>query len=205
MILGALIAGGLSTRYGAPKALAHVGGERIVDRVLAALAAATAAQIAIVNDPAIAATLAVPSTPDLVGDAGALGGIHAALARAGESGADAVLAVGCDTPFLPAALLRELCDGYAAAEPRPDVFAAESGGPRGIEPLCAVYAVRCLPAIEAALERGDRRLIGFHADVTVGRLPLDAVRRHGDPATLFLNVNTPEDRARAERLAEGGA
>jgi molybdopterin-guanine dinucleotide biosynthesis protein A len=207
-VIGALIAGGVSSRYGAPKAFAEVGSERIVDRVLRALDAAVPTVLAIVNDPLIAESLRVPTRPDRVPDAGALGGIHAALHWARERGATAVLAVGCDTPLLPPALLAELADAYrraAGADTAPDVYAAESGGRRGIEPLCAVYGVSCIAAIEGALERGDRRLIGFHGDVTVTRLPLARVAAHGDPATLFLNVNTPADRDTAERIIAGAA
>jgi molybdopterin-guanine dinucleotide biosynthesis protein A len=206
-VVGALIAGGLSTRYGTPKALAEVGGARIVDRVLAALRPAVDGVIAVVNDPSIAAQLDAPAAPDIVPAAGALGGIHAALHRAQAEGAAAVLAVGCDTPFLTTPLLAALVTAWrSAGDPVPDVLAAESGGRRGLEPLCAVYAVTCLPAIERALARGDRRMIAFHDEVTVARLPIDEVRRYGDPARLFLNVNTPADRTAADRLlaAEDG-
>jgi len=41
-------------------------------------------------------------------------------------------------------------------------------------------------------------VVGFHAHVKVGTLPLDRVRTFGDPAELFFNVNRPEDLARAE-------
>lgn len=201
VVIGALIAGGLSSRYGAPKALAAVGGVRIVDRVLDALRGAVPEVIAIVNDDAIAAALPVPVRPDVIADAGALGGIHAALCWARDEGAGAALAVGCDTPFLPATLLAALVAEFRAT-PGQDVLAAESGGRRGIEPLCAVYAVSCLPAIERALDRGDRRLIAFHDEVRVGRMPLVRVRLHGDPARIFLNVNTPADRDAAERLLD---
>ena len=37
MILGAVIAGGRSTRFGSDKALALIGGERLIDRTIAAL------------------------------------------------------------------------------------------------------------------------------------------------------------------------
>ncbi len=40
---------------------------------------------------------------------------------------------------------------------------------------------------------------GFFDDVPVRTLPLDEVARFGDPELMFLNVNTPADRERAER------
>ena len=55
-------------------------------------------------------------------------------------------------------------------------------------------------AIAARLDEEDYRAIGFHDAVRVGHLPLDAVRRFGDPETLFFNVNSPDDLAQAEEL-----
>ena len=75
----------------------------------------------------------------------------------------------------------------------------ESGGPRGMEPLCAVYGPACAPAIERRHAAGDHRAIAFHDDVRVGTLPLAHVALLGDPARLFFNVNTPEDLERAQR------
>ena len=44
------------------------------------------------------------------------------------------------------------------------------------------------------------RAIGFHPSVRVGRLSLEEVSRHGDPALLFYNVNTAEELAEAEAM-----
>jgi molybdopterin-guanine dinucleotide biosynthesis protein A len=132
---------------------------------------------------------------------GALGGIHAALQWAQEDDRPGVLAVACDMPFLEPALLRHLLDASAGM----DVVVPESGGRRGIEPLCAFYATACLPAIEAAIVRGDTRMIAFHDDVRVHRVPRAVVARYGAPDNLFLNVNTPDDHTRAERIARGAA
>lgn len=195
--LGVVLAGGLSTRYGSPKAFATVAGERIVDRAATALREVTERVVVIANDPAIAGALGLPTRPDVQPGLGALGGIHSALTWAGDEGRPGALVVACDMPFVSVPLLRRML----ALAPAADVVTPESGGPRGIEPLCAYYATSCLPAIEAAIARGDVRAIAFHEAVRVTRIPLDEVRTYGEPATIFLNVNTPEDRERAERLA----
>lgn len=199
-VLGAVIAGGRSVRYGAPKALAEVAGARIVDRVLDALGEAARESVLIANDPALAAEVPLPSRADAIEGLGALGGIHAALRWAAERQAPGILAVACDMPFLSAALLSRLIE-RAAAEDAPDIVLPASRGPRGVEPLCAYYGVGCSAAIERAVERGDRRMIGFHGDVRVAVLPIAEVETFGDPDVLFLNVNTPEDRDAAERIA----
>lgn len=201
---GAVMAGGRSVRYGAPKALARVGGRRIVDRVVDALNAAVDDVLLIANDATIAHAVDLPSRPDVLEGLGALGGIHAALRWAVELDRRGVLAVACDMPFVSPPLLRRII-GRATDADEPDVVAPASGGPRGLEPLCAYYGTACLEAIEGAIARDDRRVIGFHADVRVATLPLDEVTAFGDPAILFMNVNTPDDRVAAERIAAGAA
>lgn len=194
---GAILAGGQSRRYGAPKALATIGGTPIVERVRAALSDVCPDIILIANDQELYAGLGLPMRPDVRPGCGVLGGILTALFWAREEGRPGALAVACDMPFLSPDLLRRLLDLSDGA----DVVAPESGGKRGVEPLCAWYGVGCIPAIEAELDRGDRHIVGFFDDVRVRRLPLDEVRTFGDPGVLFLNVNTPEERERAERIA----
>jgi molybdopterin-guanine dinucleotide biosynthesis protein A len=190
---GVILAGGAATRYGGlPKGLERVGGVRIIDRVVAALDDVTDDLLLVANDPAAGNWLpGLPVQADLVPNAGGLGGIHAALHRA----RNAVLIVAWDMPFVPPALLARLRELGDSA----DVAVPESGSRRGVEPLCAFYAPSCLPAIERALASGDRRVVGFHEWVQVARLPADEVSAFGNPALLFMNVNTPDDLARAER------
>lgn len=195
--LGVILAGGESRRYGSPKALATVGGARIIDRVRAALAAAVDDVALVANDAALYADLRLPTRPDAQRGLGTLGGILSALLWAREERRPGALVVACDMPFLSPPLLRRLLAGAADA----DVVAPESGGRRGLEPLCAWYGVGCVPAIEAEVERGERHIIGFFDDVRVRRIPLAEVRAFGDPDVLFLNVNTPAERSRAERIA----
>lgn len=198
---GAILAGGESRRYGAPKALAPVGGRRIIDRVLDALRAVTADVVLLANEPSLFADLGLPTRPDLRPGLGALGGILTGLHWAREDGRDGILAVACDMPFLSAELLAALLPAAAGTDRPPAVVIPEGRNRRGVEPLCAWYGTRCIDVIEARLEAGDRRMIAFHDDVRVVRMPLDEVRRFGDPDTLFLNVNTPADRDRAETIA----
>jgi molybdopterin-guanine dinucleotide biosynthesis protein A len=200
-VLGAITAGGASSRYGTPKALAEVGGRRVVDRAADALRAALDCDdvVAIINDPGLAHAVGLPHRGDVLRGIGPLAGVHAALLWARERDDAGVLIVGCDMPFLEPALLRELVRRSHGA----DAVVPESEGRRGIEPLCAYYGTACIAAIEAAVERNDTRMIGFLEGVRTSRLPLATVRRFGDPARIFLNVNTPDDRATADRLLGG--
>ena len=192
---GVVLAGGAASRYGGlPKGLERVEGLRIIDRVAGALAEVTDDLLLVANHPDAGQWLpGVPVQRDIVPNAGGLGGIHAALHRA----QNAILIVAWDMPFVPVGLLRrlrELGDGA-------DVAVPESGSRRGVEPLCAFYSTACLPAIDRSLARDDLRVVGFHAEVRVARLPADDVSAFGNPDLLFMNVNTPDELALAEANA----
>jgi molybdopterin-guanine dinucleotide biosynthesis protein A len=176
-----------------------VGGDRILDRLVRTLTDALGAPpLLVANAPD------APSwRPELrvVADArpglGSLGGIYTAVVEAPAP----VVAVAWDMPFVPADLIRALADGLGEH----DAVLPESGGRRGVEPLCAAYAPACRDAIAASLDAGDLRAIGFHPRIRVGILPLSEVRRFGDPELMFFNVNTADELARAEALWRGHA
>jgi molybdopterin-guanine dinucleotide biosynthesis protein A len=191
---GVILAGGQAMRYaGRPKGLERVGGVRIIDRVAEALRGTADALLLIANDPDAADWLpGVPTAPDVRPGLGSLGGIYSALVRAGGP----VLVVAWDMPFVPTSLLAAL--RLAAAETDADAVVPESGSPRGLEPLCALYTPSCVGPIERRLDAGDLRVVAFYDDVRLVRLPVETVATFGDPTRIFLNVNTPEDLARAE-------
>jgi len=170
----------------------EVGGRRILDRVVDAVAAATgAAPLLVANAPDAGAWRRdLHTIPDARPGLGSLGGIYTAVTAAPGP----VLAVAWDMPFVTIELLRALVEGSAGW----DVFLPESDGRRGVEPLCAVYGPACGPAIERQIAAGDLKAIGFHPHVRTGRLGLERVREFGDPAELFFNVNAPDDLERAE-------
>ena len=193
--LGAILAGGASSRFGAPKALAEVGGRRIIDRVLEAIAEAVRDVVLIANEPAVFGDVELPARPDRITGMGPLAGIETALRWAMEMGRPGALVVACDMPFVSAPLLREIV-GRATAGGANAVI-PESTGRRRIEPLCAWYSVRGLGAVERALASGERSLVALAASVRAERIALADVRRFGDPDVIFLNVNTPGDLQRA--------
>ena len=44
-------------------------------------------------------------------------------------------------------------------------------------------------------------MVGFLEEIRLERVPVDEVRRYGDPWRLFFNVNTRADLELAERMA----
>ena len=196
-ILGVVMAGGRNTRFGDVKAFAEVNGRRIIDVVVDVLRDVATEVVISANDHETYAHLGLPMRGDVREDLGPLSGIYTALLWARERADQGILAVACDMPFPTAALLRAI----AAASPRHDAVLPESDGRRGLEPLFAYYSVDCIAAIDAAIARADRRMISFHPDVDLYRLPLEQVRTFGDPAVLFMNVNTPADLEAARRIS----
>ncbi len=95
---GVIQAGGKSTRMGGrPKALLELGGRRIVERVVAAVAPAVDGLLVVTNTPELYAFLGLPMVGDVYPDHGSLGGIYSGL-RAAPG--DAAFTVACDMPFL---------------------------------------------------------------------------------------------------------
>jgi molybdopterin-guanine dinucleotide biosynthesis protein A len=197
-VLGVVLAGGDNRRYdGRPKALEPVGGTRIADRVIRALRQVVDRVVLVANDATTFGVLGLETRPDVRPGLGALGGIYTAVAWARDDDYDGALVTACDMPFLNSALLRALIH-HAGAD---DVVAPQSASRRSVEPLCAYYGTGCLTPIERALERGERHATSFYSEVKVHTIPQPQVEAFGDPALLFMNVNSPEDHQRAEAAA----
>src|SRR5439155_15822352 len=82
---------------GEPKALLELGGRRIVERVLDAIAPVVDDVLIVTNTPELYGFLGLPTVADVYPDHGSLGGIFTRL-RAARG--DAAFTVACDMPFL---------------------------------------------------------------------------------------------------------
>jgi molybdopterin-guanine dinucleotide biosynthesis protein A len=194
-VRGAIIAGGQASRFASqPKGLERVGGERILDRLVATFDAAFGAPpLLVANAPEASSWRpGLRVVADVLAGSGPVIGLYTAILAAPAP----VVCVAWDMPFVTAPLLRALAEGLSGA----DACLPESGGPRGLEPLCAAYGPAAGPAIAAAVAAGDRSAVGFHDRIKVGILSSERVRAFGDPAALFFNVNTADDLAEADRL-----
>ncbi len=112
-----------------------------------------------------------------------------------------MLLTGCDLPLLTPEVLRLVAEEFLRDEGRAVV--PESPGPLGFEPLAAAYPVSLLPVVEAKLKGGRTpSLRSIFDGSAAAKVPLERIEEAGDPERLFLNVNRPEDRRRAEALLE---
>jgi molybdopterin-guanine dinucleotide biosynthesis protein A len=189
-----VLAGGAGTRLGGVnKALLEIGGRRVVDRLLDVLRPLGDEIVIVSNDDSLHGIPGTRVVPDVERGAGALMGLYSGL-RAVRT--PLATATACDMPFVNTALLHELLTlavGYDAVVP---VLADQP------EPLHAVYRSTCVPAIAEALAAGKKRLIAFFDAVDVRYVPEAQVRRWDPELRSFLNVNRPDDLARAQALAE---
>ncbi|MBM4184875.1 MAG: molybdenum cofactor guanylyltransferase [Gemmatimonadetes bacterium] len=190
-MLGAVLAGGESRRFGSDKAAALVGGRTLVERAATTLAEVFPDVVVVSSGAPI--TTAWPYVADLRPGEGPLAGIEAALHHAAGRGLEGAFVLACDLPLVDADVVRAvvaaLGDGPAAAPGRAE--------PPGWEPLCAAYRLPCLRVAAAALDRGVRSAHRLLEEVQAARVAV--------PSAAFLNVNTPPDHARALAVLEGEA
>ena len=193
MSTAAILAGGRARRFGGrPKLLLPLGDRRIVDRLLAVLRAVVDRVFIVANDRATYAGLGVSVHPDVLGGAGPLGGVHAALRRSRSS---RTLVVAGDMPSLSTAFLDYLLRAGRSAE----VAIPRTGD--GYQPLCACYRASCAPLIERRIAAGTLRTSAAVAALRRHEIGADVIAPFDPDGTLFFNVNTPADHARALAIA----
>ena len=191
-VTGVIQAGGKSTRMGGqPKALLELGGRRIIERVLDAIAPVVDDVLIVTNTPELYGFLGLPMVGDVYPDHGSLGGIFTGLNAAAG---DAAFTVACDMPFLH----REVARLAVARAGDGDVVIPRVG--EQLETMHAVYGKACLSHIETRLREGRFKITGFFDRVRVVEITEAVVARHRAPDVVFMNVNTPEELARARAL-----
>jgi len=190
---GFVTAGGRSSRMGKDKAWLEIDGRPMIQRVVEELRRVTPAVTVIANDPEYD-RLGLPVLADLNPDIGPLEAIRVALAA---SLAPRVLLVACDLPFVTADLLELLLDrveSYQVAVP------LSSDG--RLEPLCAVYSTEVLEHVTELIRSGERKVSRLFGHVRTRLIPFEDLSQLAGAERFFINVNTPEDYARAN-LSEG--
>jgi molybdenum cofactor guanylyltransferase len=192
-VLGAILAGGRSTRLERPKATAPLGGRPLLQHPLDALEAAGLETVIVAKRDTPLPPDAAPAWQEPDEPAHPLLGIVTALEQADGR---AVLVCACDLPFLSPELV-----AWMAGVDAP--LAIPRTGDR-LHPLFGRYTPGLLPALREALER----LASLHETLTAlapAMIGEQELRAFGDPARLLFNVNTPADLERAEAMLAGDA
>jgi molybdenum cofactor guanylyltransferase len=196
-IVGVVIAGGRSVRFGGEKSVALLAGKPLLMWAVGRLQ--RSCRLVAVNTragteaEALAQSAGLPVLHDEPGDAlGPLAGVKVGLMWAQAQGAQSLAVSPCDVPMLP-------CDLY------PKLIAAAGSGAAIAhsdrqQPLCSVWPVSALPMLREELTDGRHPATWMMLE----RLQAQHVRF--DSAAAFANINTRIDLAvLAARLEEEAA
>jgi molybdopterin-guanine dinucleotide biosynthesis protein A len=193
---GVVLAGGASGRMGRDKSMLDIGGQPLVSRVVRRLRLAVP-RVVVVGPQTLRPV--VPDctvVPDRVPGLGPLGGLASALA---EVEAAWLFMVACDMPFVAAPLVRAMLD---LAMTHVEAQAVVLQGPKGWEPLHAVYARSCEAVVGTQLRSADHALTALLERLTVRAFPAHAAAALDPRGLSAFNANTPDEWHRALRLAD---
>jgi len=192
-IFGVILAGGEARRMGgADKAMVMLGGRPLLSHVLDRLEPQVERVLISANgDASRFARFGCTVIADDQSQ-GPLSGILAALIRAADLGATHLVSAPVDTPFLPGDLVPQL---LLAAESSANGLALARDA-TGDHPVTAIWPVGLVPELAASLASGAAKVTRFTAaqGASFADFP--------DPRA-FVNVNSPEDLARAEAMLKG--
>jgi molybdenum cofactor cytidylyltransferase/nicotine blue oxidoreductase len=182
-VMGAVLAAGSGTRMGGPKAELLVGGHRLLDRAVDALAGGGCAPVVAVvraGTHVTGAELVVNAEPER----GMRSSLALAVDAAAAAGVDALAVLLVDVPGVSADAVRAVVSAWAHGR----VAVGRFDGTRGHPTVMGVDLWREAVALAAA-DEGARTLLATRADL------VDEVAVTGDPSDL----DTPEDLARRQR------
>jgi molybdopterin-guanine dinucleotide biosynthesis protein A len=190
---GVILSGGLNTRFnGENKAFISVGGRRILDRLLDVFSVLFDEIILVTNHPESFLQWDLTIVTDIFDLRSSLTGIHAGLFYSNNPYA---FFSACDTPFLKKELVEVL---VKQIEQKIDIIMPETAN--GFEPLCAIYSKRCLKPAEDHLKANKVKIQWAFRSNRIKNIPENQLRTVDPELRSFLNINTPEDLARAEEM-----
>jgi molybdopterin-guanine dinucleotide biosynthesis protein A len=179
-LVGAVLAGGISRRYGSEKALLRWKGRTFLDIAAVRLRKVCGEVVLSVDRPGrFRSCSRVREIPDLEPGGGAAMGILSILRAFGGR---AVLVTPVDMPLLPESTLRRLL--------------AARGGCAAVvlkvkgrwQPLVGVYEPEAAPVIERCLEERERKIVAI-----LRKMKTKVVRPGEKGRRLLVNINTPAD------------
>jgi molybdopterin-guanine dinucleotide biosynthesis protein A len=171
---------------GVAKGLLTHEGQSLVERLVARCrSVAPDVPIFLVGDAAAYGAFGLQTIADQPRGIGPLGGLHALLDSAAQSGDDAAIALACDLPYVTRDWLRRLF------EESPEALALAPYADERWYPLCARYGVGALSAVRATLNESRHSLQRVFAQLGDGA---HAMALSETELAQLSDWDTPEDR-----------
>lgn len=198
-VLGVILAGGTSRRFGADKTAALLGGRSLLSHVVERARPQVDMLLLNANDAAIGRDIAqVERLRDAAPGEGPVAGILAALSEAEKRGYPSVASFACDTPFFPGDTVARL---KGAKDSSGADYAVACRGDK-VHRIFALWSVAVRVRLKFAFARGLRKLRDVEDCLAVAFAAIPAEGGpDGDP---FFNINTKEELEAAERWLAGG-
>lgn len=179
---GAILAGGMSRRMGANKALIKLNDETIIERTIRLFKDIFDETIIIANEPLLYEGLSTRIYADIHEGAGSLGGIYTALFHSTGSH---VFVAACDMPFLNKNAIQKVIENPEADAVVPFIQGR-------FHPMHALYSKSCMMRIEALIKEKDLRLSSLIEKIHVKKLTEDDFPAIDINASVE-NINTKEE------------
>ena len=182
---GVVLVGGKSRRFGRDKVLSEFKGTPLLDHVVGVLRPLFDEVILVGHRRKGLERHRV--FEDIRPGCGPLGGIYTALHA---TSAEHCFVCAADMPHMNPGFISHMT---SLADDHDIILPVWS---KGREPLHAVYRRTVLPLVEELLAKECFRVFSLVEQVDTLFIPEDAIRRYGDPAVMFSNINTLHDMER---------
>ena len=192
-ILGAVLAGGKSQRFGEDKSQVQLGNQLLIDYVLAEIIDVFNEIIIVSNNPIkFNQSEKVSLIKDFKNNLGPLGGVLSAMKWIKENNKDYrwVSTFPADTPFFKKKILENFLNQIKPEESK--LFFIKSNNTR--HNIFGLWSVDLIDKLEEDLENGDRKVENWANSVGVKIVNMNFEKN--DP---FFNINTKEDLEKAKK------
>jgi len=183
-IIGIILAGGKSNRYGKNKAFELVEGIPIIERIIRVLKEVFSDIIIITNSKEEYRKFNLRLYEDIIKGLGPIGGIYTGLKRIDCRGG---FFVACDMPYLNVAFIRYMVSIWNDE----DVVIPRFGWK--IEPLHAIYSKACIPYIEELIRKERYQVRSFFNRAKIRYVEEEEISLFDPTFSFILNINRPED------------
>jgi molybdopterin-guanine dinucleotide biosynthesis protein A len=180
-VSAAILVGGLSKRLGRDKVLLEFDGQPLIHRSVTLLSSLFENVLVIGHHRPEFDDLGIRVIEDIVPEKGALGGLYTAVENSTTS---AVFVMAADMPFVTRPVIDKVLQLLGQAD------AVIPRGPRGFEPLCALYSKSCATPMKDAIEGGTFKIMAALEGLNIVTPEITVANGEQDP---FANINYPED------------